>query len=87
MGSQIRMSYGEVKVFSPESICAVIGCENNGRRQICPIDRRNHHHGRVHYDTWPSSLSFRDMKDGWFLMCDGHFATFRQEAIYRQEAI
>jgi hypothetical protein len=59
--------------------CAVVDCENDGRRQICPYDHRVHGHGRIHYPTdqgdrktWPSVLNFRPLSDGWFLMCDDH---------------
>ena len=66
--------------------CAVEGCEDEGRRQVCPYDGRVHHHGRVHYPTdasarerWGSSLTFRPIRDDWFLMCDTHMEVLRQE--------
>ena len=59
--------------------CAVIGCNAPGRPHTCPYDGSRHGHGRIHYDgTCPvSALEFRP--DGWYLVCDAHFAVLEAE--------
>jgi hypothetical protein len=73
-------------------LCAVVGCENEGRRQRCPIDGRVHGHGRVHYprdaedrETWGHHLTFRPYEEGWCLMCDMHMAVLRQQVESRRQ--
>jgi uncharacterized protein (DUF1684 family) len=65
--------------------CAVVDCENEGLRQVCPFDDRYHHHGRIHYPTdqesrerWKMVLPFRPLSEGWLLMCDKHYGVVRE---------
>jgi len=60
------------------NVCAVLGCEAEGKVHECPYDGSLHRHGRIHYDCgYPvSRLEFRD---GWHLICDEHYAVCCQE--------
>ena len=60
-----------------EDRCAVEGCPNQGRPQVCPYDGRYHHHGRIHYENGHRlhpEMKFRPIDDGgWRGMCDFHY--------------
>ena len=66
-----------------KDLCAVDGCEKEGKPQVCPHDGRMHHHGRIHYDCgYPvHSLKFRSMDEGWFLICDEHYQVVASERL------
>lgn len=68
----------EVVVPEDADRCAVVGCEERGRPQVCPYDGRYHHHGCIHYEDghrWHPRLTF---KTGWWRgMCDAHMAEIR----------
>lgn len=61
------------------SRCAVVGCSEPGRPQVCPYDGRRHGHGAVHYDCGspPSALTFHE--DDWYWVCDTHYAVLVEE--------
>lgn len=54
--------------------CAVEWCDAEGKPHPCPHDGGYHYHGRIHYSQEQSSLPFRSLETGWFLMCDEHYA-------------
>lgn len=72
-----------IEGYGPQ--CAVKDCENQGRPQICPYDQRYHHHGRIHYDTIPSKLTFTKDR-AWRFVCDEHYAVLKDELALRQRA-
>jgi hypothetical protein len=54
--------------------CAVEGCTDRGRPQVCPYDGRYHRHGKVHYANehpWHPTLAFRS--GAWRGICDRHY--------------
>lgn len=58
--------------------CAVVGCENVGRPQVCPYDGKYHHHGNIHYDDghrWHPHLRFKS--GTWRGICDEHMAEIK----------
>ena len=59
--------------------CAVIDCDNKGRRQVCPFDGRYHHHGLIHYGPdYPQLVDLIEFspkgETGWLKICDPHYA-------------
>jgi hypothetical protein len=62
-----------------EATCAVEGCEEQGKPQVCPYDGRMHRHGKVHYDCGSpkSALKFRGGR--WRLICDTHLGVLQAE--------
>jgi hypothetical protein len=66
-----------------DRVCAVVGCPNPGKPQICPGDGASHGHGRVHYRDCHSTLTFRDGE--WHLVCDAHLAELRAARIEWEE--
>ena len=52
-----------------DGLCAVVGCSEPGKSQVCAGDGRYHHHGRVH--THPDTPV---KGDGWRYICDAHMA-------------
>ena len=59
--------------------CAVEGCANGGRVQICPYDGRLHGHGRIHYNCGHPVHLLKFRANGWFLMCDEHYAVCKAD--------
>jgi len=62
-----------IKVQYDDGMCAVQGCRNPGRRQVCPYDNRYHHHGKIHYENqhrWHPDLHFK--RGPWRGVCDAH---------------
>lgn len=66
-----------------QKLCAVVGCEAEGKPHPCPYDGGFHHHGCIHYDCVASSddvkrsgLVFR--KGSWGLICDAHYNTLTE---------
>jgi len=59
--------------------CAVEGCEKEGKSRICFYDREYHHHGRIHYDCGYPKHSVRFRKNGWYKICDEHYALLKKE--------
>ena len=61
--------------------CAVVGCTERGRPQVCPYDGRYHHHGRIHYEgpKAPAGITFH--ADHWDLMCDSHYSVLNVERL------
>lgn len=61
------------------AVCAVIGCEKEGKPHVCPHDGRFHGHGCVHYNCGcpVHSLTFRT--DGWYWLCDEHYEIVKRE--------
>lgn len=59
-----------------QHICAVDGCEAEGKAHRCPGDDSNHFHGCVHYSEISEELYARGLKmrEGWGLLCDEHYA-------------
>jgi len=68
-----------------QTVCAVEGCDGEGRPQPCPYDGQFHHHGCVHYecDNGRSGLKFRPRADGWALICDAHYAVLNSAHDHR----
>ena len=60
-------------------LCAVEGCTNEGKPQICPHDGRLHHHGCIHYNCGCPNHSLEFIKDGWYWICDEHYAIVKAE--------
>lgn len=62
-------------------LCSVVGCDNEGRPQVCPFDGRYHHHGRIHYENehgYPERFGFRFRDDGvWHRTCNAHLDAIR----------
>lgn len=58
--------------------CAVVGCPERGRPQLCPYDGRYHHHGRIHYENghpWHPAMRFYPIsEEGWLFVCNQHYA-------------
>ena len=75
----------ELEEIHPMFRCAVIGCANRGRVQICPYDGRYHHHGRIHYRDKPSTVEFH--KDAWDYVCDNHYKLLCDERRNRQKTV
>lgn len=57
--------------------CAVVDCLDRGGPRTCPYDGRYHRHGRIHYGTIPSSLTFH--KGAWDYLCYGHYVVLVRE--------
>lgn len=62
-------------------VCAVEGCPEEGKRQICLYDGKLHHHGCIHYNCEAAKmtkhgLTFRE--GGWALMCDKDYAVMKK---------
>ena len=66
----------ETVVLMPidDGLCAVEDCQSRGLPQVCPYDRKYHHHGYIHYENghrWHPQLVFRS--GAWHGMCDSHY--------------
>lgn len=57
----------------PTATCAVVGCENAAKPQVCPFCDRRHQHGCIHYDGISSVLALTMRPDGWYWICDEHY--------------
>jgi hypothetical protein len=63
-----------------QHICAIDGCELEGKAQRCPADDTNHFHGCVHYETTSEALYVEHhlkLRHGWGLLCDQHYKLVR----------
>ena len=55
--------------------CAVVGCKDEGRPQVCPYDGRRHHHGHIHYENdHPAHPEMKFRGGEWRDMCNAHYA-------------
>lgn len=64
------MSDGTNMRSKPDLLCGVVGCWKTGKSSTCPADGTRHGHGRVHYESCHSELTFE--ADQWRLLCDEH---------------
>ena len=65
--------------MTDKALCAVDGCDHEGKPQICPFDHRAHRHGCIHYGCgYPASaLTYR--AEGWHWICDEHYKVVQSE--------
>jgi len=56
------------------SRCAVLGCDEPGRPQVCPYDGSRHGHGAIHYDCGYPKSALEFHKGDWYWICNGHYA-------------
>lgn len=70
---------GALGVTANAGRCAVIGCFQAPKPQVCPYDGAQHRHGAIHYDCGSpvSSLAFH--AGDWYWVCDAHYAHLVQE--------
>ena len=61
-----------------QHLCAVIGCEVEGKPQVCFADGANHHHGCVHYDTVKNRTKGLTLRDGGGWLCDEHYEEIKR---------
>jgi len=74
--------------------CAVEGCEEAGRAQVCVYDGRYHWHGKIHYENghpFHPELRFRALEDGgWRGVCNDHYQAIKngaQAELARRQAV
>lgn len=61
------------------NLCAIKDCPNPGRPQICLYDGKYHHHGCIHYKEDHPWNNFKFRKDGWYWVCDEHYAIMKAD--------
>ena len=65
-----------------DGLCAVEGCDERGRPQVCPYDQRYHRHGCIHYENdHPFHPEMRFKSGAWRRICDPHYATIAAGAV------
>jgi hypothetical protein len=57
-----------------QDVCAFQDCPEPGEPQMCFYHGRRHHHGCIHYDGHD-----KRMREGWCLVCNGHYALLKAE--------
>jgi hypothetical protein len=63
-----------------QHLCAIDGCEADGKSHRCPADDSMHFHGCVHYETTGEDLYVKHqlkLRHGWGLLCDAHYEIVR----------